>query len=236
MSVCSGPISPWWEWWTTSAQGVSSICRSGAPSICRPTRSDPMSTATSWSRAFDTRTPSGSAWTRGRFRRAKCPVSDAVDLKESLMGSLDNLRVKIFADGAELAGIVEMAHKPFIRGFTTNPTLMRKAGITDYRAFAADVLRQVPDRPISFEVFSDDFAEMEAQARQIASWGPHVNVKIPVTNTAGEFAGPLLTRLSAAGVFVNVTAIMTLEQVDAVLASLSGDAPAYISVFAGRIA
>jgi transaldolase len=152
------------------------------------------------------------------------------------MQSIADLRVKVFADGAELAGIVEMAQKPFIKGFTTNPTLMRKAGVTDYRAFAAEVVRHVPDRPISFEVFSDDFAEMEAQGRQMASWGQNVNVKIPVTNTAGEFAGPLLTRLSRAGVFVNVTAIMTLDQVDAVLGALSGDAPAFISVFAGRIA
>jgi transaldolase len=152
------------------------------------------------------------------------------------MSSIKNLRVKIFADGAELPGIVEMSKNPGIKGFTTNPTLMRKAGITDYKAFAKDVIRAVPDRPISLEVFSDDFAEMEDQALEIASWGSNVNVKVPVTNTRGEFAGPLVGRLSAQGVFLNITALMTLAQVDAVLASLQGDAPAFISVFAGRIA
>lgn len=152
------------------------------------------------------------------------------------MSALKNLRVKIYADGAELAGIVEMAKNPMIKGFTTNPTLMRKAGISDYKAFAQSVVKAVPDRPISLEVFSDDFAEMEEQALEIASWGKNVNVKIPVTNTKGEFSGPLIGRLSAQGVFVNVTALMTLAQVEAVLASLQGTAPAYISVFAGRIA
>jgi transaldolase len=152
------------------------------------------------------------------------------------MISLSSLRVKIFADGAELAGMLEMSRNPLIRGFTTNPTLMRKAGIADYRAFAKDVLRAIPDRPISFEVFSDDFGEMEDQALELASWGPNVNVKIPVTNTSGEFAGPLIGRLSSEGVFLNVTALMTLRQVDDVLDSLQGNAPAFISVFAGRIA
>ncbi len=147
-----------------------------------------------------------------------------------------DLSVKIFADGAELSGIVELAKNPVVKGFTTNPTLMRKAGIVDYRAFAHDVLRAVPDRPISFEVFSDDFDEMETQALEIASWGKNVNVKVPITNTRGEFAGPLITKLSALGVFLNVTALMTLEQVVAVRDSLRGEAPAFISVFAGRIA
>jgi transaldolase len=147
-----------------------------------------------------------------------------------------NLRVRIFADGAELAGIMEMAKNPLIKGFTTNPTLMRKAGIADYRAFAQQVLAAVPDRPISLEVFSDDFSEMECQALEIASWGRNVNVKVPVTNTKGVFSGPLISRLSDQGVFVNITALMTLDQVDAVLDSLQGTAPAFISVFAGRIA
>lgn len=150
--------------------------------------------------------------------------------------TLERLRVKIFADGAELAGIVEMAKNPWIRGFTTNPTLMRKAGVADYEAFAKEVLRAVPDRPISLEVFSDDFAEMEDQALEMASWGSNVNVKVPVTNTRGEFSGPLVGRLSSQGVFVNVTALMTEAQVDAVLSSLQGTTPALISVFAGRIA
>jgi transaldolase len=152
------------------------------------------------------------------------------------MTQISNLHVRIFADGAELPGIIEMARNPLIRGFTTNPTLMRKAGISDYRAFAHEVLAAVPDRPISFEVFSDDFAEMEEQALEIASWGKNVNVKVPVTNTRGEFSGRLINRLTAQQVFVNVTALMTLDQVKAVLDVLEGTAPAFISVFAGRIA
>ena len=152
------------------------------------------------------------------------------------MQTLNDLKVRIFADGAELDGIVKMAANPMIKGFTTNPTLMRKAGITDYKAFAQQVLAAVPDRPISLEVFSDDFSEMEAQAIEIASWGSNINVKVPVTNTRGEFAGNLIRSLSARGVFVNVTALMTLEQVDAVMESLRGTAPAFISVFAGRVA
>lgn len=147
-----------------------------------------------------------------------------------------DLSVKIYADGAELNGIVEMAKNPIIKGFTTNPTLMRKAGIADYKKFALEVINAVPDRPISFEVFSDDFEEMYAQAMEIASWGKNVNIKVPVTNTQNEFAGNLISRLSAKGIFVNVTALMTLEQVNKVMNSLQGDAPAYISVFAGRIA
>ncbi|MCC7418352.1 MAG: transaldolase [Acidobacteria bacterium] len=150
--------------------------------------------------------------------------------------SIDSLNVRIFADGAELSVMRDMARKPWIKGFTTNPTLMRKAGVRDYRAFARDVLAAIADRPISFEVFSDDFDEMERQALEIASWGPNVNVKIPVSNTRGEFAGPLLARLSAAGVRLNVTAVMTVEQVEAIVASLAPGPPAFVSVFAGRIA
>jgi transaldolase len=152
------------------------------------------------------------------------------------MSSISNLRVRIFADGADFDGIVEMARHAHVRGFTTNPTLMRKAGVTSYAAFAKRVLAAVTDRPISFEVFSDDFDEMEDQALEIASWGPNVNVKIPVTNTRGEFAGAPLQRLSAQGVPLNVTALMTEAQTSRVLDSLGGSAPAYISVFAGRIA
>lgn len=147
-----------------------------------------------------------------------------------------DLSVKIYADGAELNGIVEMAKNPLIKGFTTNPTLMRKAGISDYKKFALEVLNAVPDRPISFEVFSDDFDEMYEQAMEIASWGKNVNIKVPVTNTQKEFAGDLISRLSAKAVFVNVTALMTLQQVKDVMNCLKGNAPAYISVFAGRIA
>ena len=146
------------------------------------------------------------------------------------------LKVKLFADGADLAGMKEMAANPMIKGFTTNPTLMRKAGIADYKAFAHDVLTAIPDRPVSFEVFADDFAEMETQAMEIASWGRNVNVKIPVSNTKGEFAGPVIERLSKRGVQVNVTALLTLEQVERVTERLSPQTPAIISVFAGRIA
>ena len=152
------------------------------------------------------------------------------------MTSITQLKIKLFADGADISGMLEMYRQPFISGFTTNPTLMRKAGIADYRAFARDVLLAIPDRPISFEVFSDEFDEMEAQALEIASWGPNVNVKVPVTNTRGEFAGPLLSRLSRAGVFLNVTAVMTAAQVQRIVNALSGTAPAFVSVFAGRIA
>lgn len=152
------------------------------------------------------------------------------------MIDLSTLRVKIFADGADLSGIAQMAAQPYIRGFTTNPTLMRKANVHDYRRFALELLRLVPDRPVSFEVFSDDFTEMERQAYEIASWGPNVNVKIPVTNTRGEFSGSLIRRLSSAGVAVNVTAVMTVDQVAAIAACLSGQTKSFVSVFAGRIA
>jgi transaldolase len=149
---------------------------------------------------------------------------------------LTDLRTKIYADGAELSGMLAMYREPHIKGFTTNPTLMRKAGIADYRAFAHEVLAAIPDRPISFEVFSDEFADMERQAREIATWGEHVYVKIPVTNTRREPAYDLVRRLSHAGVKLNVTAIMTLDQVKAVVGALRGGAPANVSVFAGRIA
>jgi transaldolase len=152
------------------------------------------------------------------------------------MTMLDTLRVKIFADGADKAGMLEMYAKPFIRGLTTNPTLMRKAGITDYRGFAREVLAEVTQKPISFEVFSDDFDDMERQALEIASWGDNVYVKIPVTNTRRQFAGPLISRLARRGVKVNVTALMTLTQVGAVVAALDPGVPSYVSVFAGRIA
>src|SRR5437660_5823988 len=129
------------------------------------------------------------------------------------MRPVSELRVKIFADGADLQGMREMARQPWIKGFTTNPTLMRKAGVPDYRAFARDILAAIPDRPISFEVFSDDFSEMEEQALKIASWGTNVFVKIPVTNTRRDSSIPLLRRLSQAGVKLNATALMTLQQV-----------------------
>ncbi|MCP5196288.1 MAG: transaldolase [Gammaproteobacteria bacterium] len=152
------------------------------------------------------------------------------------MNALDQLKIKIFADGADKAGMLEMYAKPYIKGMTTNPTLMHKAGISDYRAFAKDILSVIPDRPISFEVFSDEFPEMERQALEIAGWGEHVYVKIPVTNTRREPAYALIETLSAAGVKLNVTALLTLEQVRDAVNVLSPEVPACISVFAGRIA
>jgi transaldolase len=152
------------------------------------------------------------------------------------MSRLERLKVKLFADGADLAGITEMASNPMIAGFTTNPTLMRKAGISDYKAFALTVLEVVPKLPVAFEVFADDFQTMEKQAIEIASWGKNVNVKIPVTTTKGEFCGPLVKALSNAGVNVNVTAVMTLDQVIKIVENLNVNSPAIVSVFAGRIA
>jgi transaldolase len=152
------------------------------------------------------------------------------------MTKLEDLKVKIFADGADRAGMLNLYHNPLVRGFTTNPTLMHAAGITDYEGFARDILQAIPDRPISLEVFSDDFAAMEAQARRIASWATNVYVKIPVTNTHGESAVPLIRALAKSGVKQNVTALMTLAQVRDVSAALGSGPPACISVFAGRIA
>jgi transaldolase len=150
--------------------------------------------------------------------------------------SVKALKIKVFADGADKARMLELYANPAVTGFTTNPTLMRQAGVTDYEAFAHDILRAIPDRPISFEVFSDDFAEMERQALKIAGWGPNVFAKIPVTNTKGESAGPLIRRLVQKGVQLNVTAILTTAQIDEVVAVLRGTRHSYVSVFAGRIA
>jgi transaldolase len=152
------------------------------------------------------------------------------------MKTVSDLKVAIFADGAEKAGMLEMYAKPYIKGFTTNPTLMRKAGITDYEKFAREILQEIPDRPISFEVFADDFAEMARQARKIATWGQNVRVKIPITNTRRESSVSLCERLTQEGIPLNVTALFTLEQVQAVVDAVNGGAPTYVSVFAGRIA
>lgn len=152
------------------------------------------------------------------------------------MKKVEDLKVKIFADGADKAGMLEMYAKPFVKGLTTNPTLMKKAGITDYRAFCKDILTSIKDKPLSFEVFSDDFAEMERQAMEIASWGDNVYVKIPVTNTKQETCYALVKKLAEQKVKLNVTALMTLEQVRDVIASLNPNIPSYVSVFAGRIA
>jgi transaldolase len=152
------------------------------------------------------------------------------------MKSLADLRVQIFADGADKAQMLRLYQNSLIRGFTTNPTLMRKAGICDYEAFAREILRAIPDRPISFEVFSDDFTEMEAQAHLIAGWGENVYVKIPVTNTKSQSSIPLISRLTADGIKTNVTAMMTVVQVKDMLEVLTEGPPACVSVFAGRIA
>jgi len=152
------------------------------------------------------------------------------------MLTLADLKIKLFADGADKAGMLEMYRNPWIKGFTTNPTLMRNAGVQDYCEFAKEIIAEIPDRPISFEVFSDDFAEMERQALEIASWGKEVNVKVPVTDTAGTPTYDVIRRLAAAGVKLNITALMTLEQVEQVAVCLADGPRSYISVFAGRIA
>jgi len=152
------------------------------------------------------------------------------------MKKIEQLQVKIFADGADKAGMLEMYAKPYIKGLTTNPTLMKKAGITDYRAFCKDILNSIKDKPLSFEVFSDEFTEMERQAMEIASWGDNVYVKIPVTNTKQETCYALVKKLGTQKVKMNVTAIMTLTQVRDVVAALNPTVPSYVSVFAGRIA
>ncbi len=150
--------------------------------------------------------------------------------------TLDDLRIKIFADGADLGGMIELATRDWIKGFTTNPTLMARAGVRDYESFAKAALEAIPDRPISFEVFSDEFEEMERQARAIARWGQNVWVKIPITNTRRASSIGLIHRLSHDGIKINVTAVMTLPQVRCVVEAVSGGAPSFISMFAGRIA
>ncbi len=152
------------------------------------------------------------------------------------MKQLDGLRVKIFADGADKSAMIEMHAKSYIKGLTTNPTLMKKAGITDYRAFCKDILLHIKDKPLSFEVFSDDFDEMERQATEIASWGDNVYVKIPVMNTTRQTSYELIKRLTSQRIKVNVTALMTLAQVRDVVAVLEPTVPSYVSVFAGRVA
>lgn len=152
------------------------------------------------------------------------------------MKRVDELQVKIFADGADKAGMLEMYAQPFVKGLTTNPTLMRKAGIQDYKAFALDILSEIKDKPLSFEVFSDDFNDMERQANEIASWADNVYIKIPVTNTKQAPSYDLIKKLSAKEIKLNVTALMTLTQVRDVVNALDPYVPSYVSVFAGRIA
>src|SRR5436190_2782378 len=181
---------------------------------------------TSWPRTWPRPSISSSRSGTG-IDRARNPQGEAL---------LDRLRIKIFADGADIKSMKALAANPMVKGFTTNPTLMRKADVTDYVAFAHEVLAAIPNHPVSFEVFADEFAEMEAQALEIASWGKNVYVKVPVTNTKSASAVPLVQRLSKRGVQLNITAVFTLEQVEAITAALDANTPAVISVFAGRIA
>lgn len=150
--------------------------------------------------------------------------------------TLHDLKVKIFADGADKTGILELYAKPYIKGLTTNPTLMRKAGVKNYEAFARDILQTVTAKPLSLEVLSDDFREMRRQAEKIASWGSNVYVKIPITNSHGESSLPLIHELSAEGIKMNLTALLTLEQVDGAIAALDPRVPVVVSIFAGRVA
>ena len=152
------------------------------------------------------------------------------------MLNLDTLKIHIYADGADKAGILELYAQPYIKGLTTNPTLMKKVGIKDYEAFARDILQTVTAKPISLEVFSDDFPEMKRQALKIAGWGKNVYVKIPITNSRGETSIPLIRELSHQGVQLNITAILTLDQVRDVAAALDSKVPSVVSIFAGRIA
>jgi transaldolase len=152
------------------------------------------------------------------------------------MKKIEDLKVKIFSDGADKSTMLEMYQKSFIKGLTTNPTLMSKAGIRDYRSFCKDILLSIQDKPISFEVFSDNFNEMESQALEIASWGNNVYVKLPITNTKSEASYPLIKKLVKEKVKLNITALMTLSQVSHVVESLDPSVPSFISIFAGRIA
>lgn len=148
----------------------------------------------------------------------------------------DDLKIKIFADGADLDTMLKQYENPLIKGFTTNPSLMKSAGVTDYKAYAKKVVAAIPDRPISFEVFADDPETIEQQAREIATWGDNVNVKIPVMNTKGESLAPLVKKLSADGIALNITALYTVEQVQEITDAVSADTFAILSVFAGRLA
>ena len=150
--------------------------------------------------------------------------------------AIGKMKTKIFADGADKDAILALYKKPYIKGFTTNPTLMHKAGITNYKEFALDILKEIPDRPFSFEVFADELPEMERQALTIAKWGKNVYVKIPITNTRGDSTKELIRKLSAQGLRLNITAITTLDQVRNIITCFSGSPSSYISIFAGRIA
>lgn len=152
------------------------------------------------------------------------------------MPAISDLKIRIFADGASRSEMLDMYKLPWIKGFTTNPTLMRKDGVTNYMAFAKDLVQAIPDRPLSFEVISDSFEEMEAQAEKISQWGENVYTKIPISNTKGEPSYPLIRRLAKQGIKQNVTAILSMEQIKATADALAGGPSAFVSVFAGRIA
>ncbi len=155
---------------------------------------------------------------------------------QAVVPSVKNLKVKLFADGADKKTMLDLYANPHVTGFTTNPTLMRKAGIADYEAFARDIVTVIPDRHISLEVFADDLPEMERQARKIATFGPNVYAKIPITNTKSESTAALTRTLSLDGIKVNVTAMLTMAQVRETVTALAGGAPCCVSIFAGRIA
>ena len=157
-------------------------------------------------------------------------------MKKIQIEKIKDLRIKLFSDGADIEEMKRIYKEGVVQGFTTNPTLMRKANVTDYEAFAKAVLDEIRDLPISFEVFADEFDGMEKEAKKIASWGKNVNVKIPITNTRGELSIPLIRKLSGEGLFLNVTAILTIEQVKAVAEAVSPGSKTIVSVFAGRIA
>jgi len=148
----------------------------------------------------------------------------------------DDFKIKIYADGADIGGMKEMYREGYVSGFTTNPTLMKKAGVSDYEAFAREIAKEITDFPLSFEVFSDDFETMEKEARKIGSWGDNIFIKLPVTNTKGESTADLIKKLSSEGLKLNITAILTISQVDNVVKALTSGVGAYVSVFAGRIA
>ncbi len=182
-------------------------------------------------------TPSDVGAQSASTRLASLPVSTKAQASaDASAGPERALRIHIYADGADLQEMLQLYRSGVVRGFTTNPTLMHKAGLLDYESFAKTALAAIKDVPISFEVFADDFAEMERQAMRISGWGRNVIVKIPITNTAGEPSIPLVRRLLGAGVKLNVTALLTVRQVEAVAKVLSPTVPAIVSVFAGRIA
>src|SRR6202049_540168 len=229
-ACCSKPLKPGTSIFprATSSAIAGATSRRGTARVAAPfssTTAMENGSRTVLSCAF-ARSPRRRIGFYAHFKRGYSAMSDRVS----------SLRVKIFADGADRASILDLARHPNIQGFTTNPTLMRKAGVADYESFAKELVQEIPSRPFSFEVLSDDFEEMEQQALRIASWGSNVYVKIPITNTRAENSAPLISRLVRERVKVNVTAVMTLNQVDSVVPILRYAPPSCISIFAGRVA